>query len=72
MKRFRELEEQRAHWDTHWEHLARVIWPDADDFRNKRQSGEERAKEVFDATAELALGKFAAPMACMSARTNCP
>ena len=65
MKRFRELEEQRAHWDTHWEHLARVIWPDADDFRNKRQAGEERAKEVFDATAALALEKFAAAMESM-------
>lgn len=62
MKRFRELEDQRAHWDSHWEQLAMVIWPDADDFRNKRQPGEERAKEVFDATAALALEKFAAAM----------
>ncbi len=62
MNRFRQLEEQRSHWDTHWEHLARLIWPDADDFRNKRQPGEERAKEVFDATAALALEKFAAAM----------
>lgn len=62
LKRFEQLEEQRAHWDTHWEHLARIIWPDADDFRNVRTAGEERAREVFDATAELALEKFAAAM----------
>ena len=62
LKRFDQLEEQRKNWDNHWEGLARIIWPDANDFRTQRQPGEERAQEVFDATAALALEKFAAAM----------
>lgn len=62
LKRFHQLQERRKNWDIQWHETAEIIWPQADEFVVKRAPGEKRSQKIFDATAALALEKFAAIM----------
>ena len=60
IKRFQDLQSDRKNWDHLWTQIAALVWPAADDFENTRTRGEDRSTQIFDATATLALEKFAA------------
>jgi hypothetical protein len=55
----------RAVFDSHWREIAERILPRADHFRLVRQPGDKHTERVFDATAGLALERFAAAMESM-------
>jgi hypothetical protein len=65
LRRLAELEARRGNWDLHWQEVAERIWPAADEFQTGRSVGEKRSTKIFDATAALALEKFAAAMESM-------
>ena len=54
------LQEGRQTWDNHWQEVKDRVWPDAADFIGKREPGSRRTEKMYDATAALALEKFAA------------
>ena len=65
LRRLSELEGRRSNWDTHWSEIAERVWPAADEFTTARAPGEKRSTKIYDATASMALEKFAAAMESM-------
>ena len=68
VQRFNELRGARGVWEGHWEEIAaRVIPSYWHSFRSRAQQtpGEKRTQQMYDATAALALPKFAAAMESM-------
>lgn len=65
IRRLDGMQSQRAVFDSHWREIAERILPRADHFRVNRQPGDRRTEKVFDATANLALERFAAAMESM-------
>lgn len=66
IKRHERLKSERSIWDSHWQEIAERIWPDRAQFTSKdRTPGEKRTERMFDATAALALTRFAAAMESM-------
>ena len=65
LRKLRELEGRRSTWDNHWSEVAKLVWPAADEFLTVRPPGDKRSTTIFDATAALALEKFAAAMESM-------
>ena len=65
LRKLAELEGRRYNWDSHWSEVAELVWPAADEFLTSRTPGEKRSATIFDATAALALEKFAAAMESM-------
>lgn len=66
-RRHERLKSERSIWDAHWQELAERIWPDRALFTQKKAwtEGEKRTDKLFDATAALALTRFAAAMESM-------
>ena len=60
------MEGERGTWENHWKEIAERILPRQDWFQasNKTQ-GDKRTEKMFDATASLALERFAAAMESM-------
>lgn len=54
----------RVNWESHWDEIARRIWPAmAGSFYGNglgQTPGAKRTEEIFDATPQIALGRFAA------------
>jgi hypothetical protein len=66
VNRHERFKSERSIWDSHWQELAERIWPDRASFTVKdRTPGEKRTDRMFDATAALALTRFAAAMESM-------
>jgi hypothetical protein len=66
IKRHERFKSERSIWDSHWQELAERIWPDRAQFTSKPiTEGEKRTDRIFDATAALALTRFAAAMESM-------
>ena len=65
IQRQERMANDRAVWDAHWREIAERILPRSDQFRSNRQPGDKRTERVFDATASLALDRFAAAMESM-------
>lgn len=67
VRRHDRLKSERSIWDSHWQELAERIWPDRALFVTKRAwtQGDKRTEKMFDATAALALTRFAAAMESM-------
>lgn len=67
IRRHERLKSERSIWDSHWQELAERIWPDRALFTQKKAwtEGEKRTDKIFDATAALALTRFAAAMESM-------
>ena len=65
LRRLSDLEGRRNNWDIHWQEIAERIWPASDEFLTVRAPGDKRSTKIFDATASLALEKFAAAMESM-------
>lgn len=65
IRRQQKLETDRAVFEQHWREIAERILPRADYFRVNRQPGDKHTEKIFDATANLALERFAAAMESM-------
>lgn len=67
--RFAVAQSTRGIWESHWEEIAHRVLPAyADSFFNKGlyyREGQKRTEQMVDATAALALPKFAAAMESM-------
>ena len=59
-KRFELLKRNRGVWESHWEEIAERILPRAAEFTGQRTEGDKRTAKLYDATAALALERFAA------------
>jgi hypothetical protein len=55
----------RTIFEQHWREIAERILPRSDHFRVNRNPGDKHTERVFDATANLALERFAAAMESM-------
>lgn len=57
---------ERGTWENHWKEIAERILPRQDWFTiSNRTQGDKRTEKMFDATAALALERFAAAMESM-------
>ncbi len=57
---------ERGTWENHWKEIAERILPRQDWFQiSNRTQGDKRTEKMFDATAALALERFAAAMESM-------
>jgi hypothetical protein len=59
LDRASELSSGRSNFETMWQEIAERILPGAAAFNVMRTPGEKRTEKMFDATAALALRKFA-------------
>lgn len=59
-KRFEELQRLRGTWEHHWEEIAERVLPRSAEFVGERTQGDKRTQKLYDATAALALERFAA------------
>jgi hypothetical protein len=74
VKRYDQLEGERGTWESHWAEIAERVLPR---YHNTMQRstlnitpGEKRTEKMFDATASLALERFAAAMESMLTPRN--
>jgi Bacteriophage head to tail connecting protein len=65
IRRQEKMSTDRAIFDSHWREIAERILPRADHFRVNRNPGDKHTEKIFDATANLALERFAAAMESM-------
>ena len=65
IRRQEKMASDRAIFDSHFREIAERILPRADHFRVNRNPGDKHTERVFDATANLALERFAAAMESM-------
>lgn len=66
IKRQESMESQRVNWDSHWREISERILPRQDYFQRQTQTpGEKKTEKMLDATAALALDRFAAALESM-------
>jgi hypothetical protein len=65
IRRQERLAAERGTWESHWQEIAARVLPRQDEFVRKRTGGEKRTERICDATAALALERFAAAMESM-------
>ncbi len=69
IERYDALKSQRGTWESHWEEIADRVLPRYSDAFSGRPAlgtkGEKNTEKMFDSTAALALGTFAAAMESM-------
>jgi hypothetical protein len=65
MERYNALKMSRATWESHWQEIAQLVWPDAAQFTGTTTPGGRVNQRVFDATATMALEHFAAALLSM-------
>ncbi|HVO16439.1 MAG TPA: portal protein [Alphaproteobacteria bacterium] len=65
IRRQERLAAERGTWESHWQEIAARVLPRQDEFVRKRTGGEKRTERIYDATAALALERFAAAMESM-------
>ena len=70
INRQEKLRSLRGPWESLWQEVADRVWPQMADFVTKRTTGEKRTEKIFDATACLALEKFAAAIHSMISPDN--
>ncbi len=74
LRRYANAEKFRGNWEYHWEEIARRVIPQySHTFTNRDMQlsqGQRRTEEMVDATAALALPKFAAAMESMLTPRN--
>lgn len=54
------MQSRRGIWEGHWREVAERVRPTQNLFQQQRPDGDKRNERIFDATAPLALPKFAA------------
>lgn len=55
-----QMQARRGIWEGHWREVAERVRPTQNIFQQQRPDGDKRNEKIFDATAPLALPKFAA------------
>lgn len=66
IRRQDKLAADRGTWENHWQEIAERILPRQAEFNVKhRTEGDKRTEKIFDATAALALDRFASAMESM-------
>lgn len=55
-----QMASRRGIWEGHWREIAERVRPTQNIFQQQRPDGDKRNEKIFDATAPLALPKFAA------------
>lgn len=55
-----QMQARRGIWEGHWREIAERVRPNQNIFQQQRPDGDKRNEKIFDATAPLALPKFAA------------
>lgn len=65
IRRQEKMQTDRSIFEQHWREIAERVLPRADHFRVNRNPGDKHTEKVFDATAGLALERFAAAMESM-------
>ena len=60
--RFSTLEKNRAVWEDHWQQIAERVMSRSAEFTGERTPGDKRNTAMYDATASLALERFAAAL----------
>lgn len=71
IRRHGELENERSGFEQHWQEILKRVRPQRDIMMgNQPQQGQKVAHQVFDSTAELALGRFAASMESITTPGN--
>ena len=56
---FEEISGNRGNWESHWDEIARQVWPAYQGSFNAQTSpGEKRTEYMYDSTALLALDRF--------------
>jgi len=51
MKRYKTLQTNRSHWESHWQELGDYVCPRKADITKKRTGGDKRTELIFDGTA---------------------
>jgi len=65
IKQYDSLKAKRGHWEQHWQEISERVLPRSSTFNQKEAQGTKRTEKIFDATACLALERFAAAMESM-------
>lgn len=60
--RLQKLKDGRKNFDTIFQQVKDVVWPDAGDFIEKRAKGEKTTRKIYEMTAAASLDKFASAM----------
>lgn len=60
IRRQEQMQSRRGIWEGHWREVAERVRPTQNLFQQQRPDGDKRNERIFDATAPLALPKFAA------------
>jgi hypothetical protein len=58
-KRFDRLKRDRGVWESHWQEIAERVLPKSAEFTGEGTPGDKRTAKLYDATAVLALERFA-------------
>ena len=73
IRRLERAEGERGTWEAHWEEIAKRVFPSyAGSFQNRegQTQGAKKTEDMIDATAALALTRFAAAMESMLTPRN--
>ena len=63
LRRHGEMAGKRGTFETHWQEVTERVLPRQDNwFGSVRAQGDKRTEKIYDSTAVLALGRFAAAM----------
>ena len=62
LARYKTLQTQRQHWESHWQEVADYIVPRKADITKKRTAGDKRSELIFDGTAIHAAELMAASL----------
>lgn len=62
LKRYKTLQTNRQHWESHWQEVADYIVPRKADITKKRTAGDKRTELIFDGTAIHAAELMAASL----------
>lgn len=66
MRDYEQMQSDRGVWEEHWREIAERVLPRQNWFAaSDKTPGEKRTEKIFDATAGLALERFAAAMESM-------
>ena len=66
IREYEQMEADRGVWEEHWREIAERVLPRQNWFSaSDKTPGEKRTEKIFDATAGLALERFAAAMESM-------
>jgi len=72
LKRYATLQQQRQHWEHHWQEVADYICPRKADITKKRSSGDKRSELIFDGTAIHAAELMSASLHGMLTNPSTP